>query len=106
MSSLWVTHLAGVGSDFIVIVLFLLSRGGCFFAFGRGVSVFGGLQCPVNGCSAASCDFGAVMGDDECTSLYSNIVNRKLLSCLVFFFNSPVRFVTLVQNKETGIQKD
>ena len=23
-----------------------------------------------------------------------------------FFFNSPMRFVTLVQNKETGIQKD
>ena len=40
LSSLWVTHLAGVGSDFIVIVLSLLSRGGCFFVFGRGVSVF------------------------------------------------------------------
>ena len=84
-SSLWVTHLAGVGFDFIVIVLFLLSHGGCFFVFGCGVSFFGGFQCPVNGCSAASCDFGAIIGDNECTSFSSSILNRKLLSCLVFF---------------------
>ena len=61
-------------------------------------------ECPVNGCSAASCDFGAVIGENECVYFYSSILNQKLLSCLVF--NSSGRFVTLVQNKETGIQKD
>ena len=36
-SSLWVTHLAGMGLYFIVIAPFLLSRCGCFFfIFGRG----------------------------------------------------------------------
>ena len=94
-----------MGFDFIVIVLFLLSHGGFFFVFGCGLSFSGGFQGPVNGWSAASCDFGAVIGDDECTSFYSNILNWKLLSCLIFF-NSSVRFVTLVQNKEMGIQKD
>ena len=32
---------------------------------------------PVNGCSTASCDFGAVSGADEHTSFYSTILNWK-----------------------------
>ena len=36
--------------------------------------IFGGFQhFPVNGCSAASCSFGVLAGEDECTSFYSAI---------------------------------
>ena len=46
------------------------------FVFGHGLSFFGGLQYPlVNGCSTASCDFGALAGGDEHTSFYSSILN-------------------------------
>ena len=39
-----------------------------FFVFGHGVSFFDGFQhSPVDGCSIASCDFGALAGADECT---------------------------------------
>ena len=44
-----------------------------FFAFGRGVSFFGGIQhSPVDGCSAARCNF-VVLAEDERTSFYSTI---------------------------------
>ena len=41
-SSLWVTHLAGMGFDFIVIASLLLSCCSFFFVFGRGVCFFVG----------------------------------------------------------------
>ena len=64
-SSLWVTYLAGIGFDFIVISPLLLSHCGFFFVFECGVSFFGGFQhSPVNGCWAASCGFGALSGRD------------------------------------------
>ena len=44
-SSLWVTHSAGMGFDFIVIAP-LLPSCGFFFVFGHGVSFFGGFQHP------------------------------------------------------------
>ena len=35
-------------------------------------------QCPpVDGCSIAGCDFGALTGGDECTSFYSTTLNQK-----------------------------
>ena len=62
---------------FIIIVPFLPSRCGFFFIFGHGVSFFGVFQhLPVNGCSTASCDFGALTGE-ECTSFYSAILNQN-----------------------------
>ena len=49
-----------------------------FFVFGHRVSFFGGFQCPpVNGCSTASCNFGALAGGCKCLSFYSTILNRK-----------------------------
>ena len=33
---------------------------------------------PVNGCSAVSCSFGVLTGEDERTSLYSTIVHQAL----------------------------
>ena len=66
-SSLWVTHLAGMGFDFIVIASLLLSCC-CFFVFERGVSFFGGFQCPPVDCfSTANCNFGALAGGGKHT---------------------------------------
>ena len=70
----------GMEFDFTVIVPLLPSR--CsFFVFGYGVSLFGGFQCPpVDGCSTASCDFGALTGGDEHTPPSSTeILNGKFL---------------------------
>ena len=60
-SSLLVTHPAGIGIWFCCDLPLLPSRCGFFFLFRRGVSLFGGFQHPsVDGCSTASCDFGAL----------------------------------------------
>ena len=77
-SSWWVTHLAGMGFDFIVIVPLLPSHCAFFFVFGCGTSFFSGFQHPpVNGCSTASCNLGALPGGDECTSFSSAGLNQK-----------------------------
>ena len=52
----------------------------CSFSFvlDCGVSFFGGTQqSPVNGCSAASCDFGVLTEEDECRSFYSTLLKKK-----------------------------
>ena len=50
---------------------FLPSCWGFSFVLGCGVSYFGGIQhSPLDGCSAASCNFRVLTGDDECTSFY------------------------------------
>ena len=50
---------------------------GFSFALGCGVSCFGGIQhCTVDGCSAASCSFGVLTGEEEETSFYSAILTR------------------------------
>ena len=52
-----------------------LSVWGFSFALGCGVSFFGGIQhSPVDGCSAASCNFEVLAGEDERTSFYSAIL--------------------------------
>ena len=69
----------GVEFDFIVIAPLLASRCSFSIVLWRGVSFIGEFQCPpVNGCSTASCDFGALAGGDEHTSFYSAILNQKL----------------------------
>ena len=51
------------------------------FVLGCGVSFFGGFQHPpVNGCSAASCDFVVLTEEDECTFFYSTILESILYS--------------------------
>ena len=42
--SLWITHQAGMGLDFIMIVPLLTSPWGFFFVFRRGISIFGRFQ--------------------------------------------------------------
>ena len=47
---------------------------GFSFALGCGLSFFGGIQhSPIDGCSAASCNFGVLAGEDDCTLFYSVI---------------------------------
>ena len=64
--------------EFLTISLFLLSCWGFFFALGFRVAFFGGIQhSPVDGCSAASCDFGVLSGEDEHTSSYPTILGTS-----------------------------
>ena len=62
--------LVGIAFDFNMIAPLLPSCCGFSFVLQNGVSLlFGGFQHPpVNGCSAASCEFGILAGEDECTS--------------------------------------
>ena len=61
------------------------SSWGFSFALGCGVSLFGGIQHPpVNGCSAVSCSFGVLTGEDECTSFYSAVCQVKQQTPLLF----------------------
>ena len=77
-SSLWVTHLAGTGFDFILIVPLLPYSCNFFFVFGHAASILGRFQDPpVGGCSTVGCDFGALVGGNEHMSFYSTILNWK-----------------------------
>ena len=52
------------------------------FVLLQRLSSFSGFQhSPVDGYSAAFCDFGVLAGEDECTSLYAPFLN--LSSCLL-----------------------
>ena len=67
--------LVGMRFDFNVSAPLLLSCFGFSFVLGRGASFFGGFpHPPVDGCSAASCAFGVLAGDGECTPFYSTIL--------------------------------
>ena len=96
-SSLWVTYPVGMRFDFIVSVLppaVSLRLRHCLWVWGV---FFGGFQCPpVDGCSTASCDFGALAGD-ECMFLYStiliwnatfNFMFTKFFSVLLLFWRN------------------
>ena len=53
--------------------------------------IFGGIQhSPVDGFSAASCDFGVLAGEDECTSSYSAINRTFFIFFSVYFFSFTV----------------
>ena len=73
-----------MGFDFITIVPLLPSHCGFFFLFGCAVSFFGRFQHPpVDSCSTAICDFGALAGGHELMFVYSAILNQKLLTVSV-----------------------
>ena len=60
---------------------------GLLLALGCGASLFGGMQhSPVYGCSAVSCNFGVLAGEDEHTSFYSAILPFSYhIMTLIFF---------------------
>ena len=67
------------GLIIIVISPLLPSCWGFSFVLGHGVSFFGAIQhFPVNGCSAASCNFEVLTGEEECTSFYPAILKYAL----------------------------
>ena len=54
------------------------------FALACRVSFFGGIQhSPADSCSAASCNFGVLAGEDERTSFYFTIL-EKIFYTLLF----------------------
>ena len=58
-----------------VISPLLPSCWGSSFALRHGISFLGGIQhSPLDGCSAVSCNFSVLTGEDECTSFYSTIL--------------------------------
>ena len=62
-----------------VILPLLPTCWGISFALEHGVFFFffGGIQnSPVDGCSAASCNFGVLPGEDEHTSFHSTILKK------------------------------
>ena len=76
--ALWAS-LAGMGFDSECDSAPLPSCWRFSFAFGCGVSFFGGIQHPpVNSYSAASCSFGVLTGGDERMSFYSAILLRTI----------------------------
>ena len=59
-----------------MILTLLWSLRGFSFVLRHGISLFGGIQhSPMDGCSAASCNFGVLAGD-ECLSFYSTIKGK------------------------------
>ena len=65
----------------------LPSSWGFSFAFGCGVSFFGGIQHPpVDSCLAGGCNYGVLTGD-ECRSFYSAICNAM---CVVTMWLSTI----------------
>ena len=59
---------------------------GLLFALGSG-ELFGGMQhSPVDGCSAASCNFGVLAGADAHTSFYSAILPFSYRIVTLIFF--------------------
>ena len=87
-SSLWISHPAGMGLDFIVIMPLLPSHCGFFLAFGHVVSFLVGssVLLPV-GCSTASCSFDALAGGDVHMSFYSAILNWLFSHVLISAYN-------------------
>ena len=79
--ALW-TSLVDMGFDSKCDFAPLPSCWGFSFALEHGVSFFGGIQhSPVDGCSAESCNFGVLPGEDEHTSFHSSILKK-------LFFNN------------------
>ena len=72
-------HLSRAQSLILNMILSLLpSCWGFSFALGHQIYFFGGiLHSPVNGCSAASCNFGVLTGEDERTSFYSTTLEKR-----------------------------
>ena len=75
---LWVTYLAGMGFDFMVIVPLLPSLSGFFLSLDMGYIFWWVLALSIDGCSTASCDFGALAGGDVHMSYYAMLNWRPI----------------------------
>ena len=108
--SLWCTQrfiwairvsLAGNGFDSNTILPLLPSCWSFSFALGCGLSFFGGIQhSPVDGCSAASNNFGVLAREDKHTSFYSTIFHLVAVSVQESPAEAWVSSITM--NKASG----
>ena len=69
--------LIGMGFDFIVIVSLLLFAAASSLSLDMEYLLLGS-SAPFNGCSAVSCDFGALAGEDKCI-FCCTVFNWRLL---------------------------
>ena len=93
--------LEGDGFDSNTILPLLPSCWGFSFALGCGLSFLGGIQhSPVDGCSAASNNFGVLAGEDERTSFYSTIF--RLVAVSVQESPAEVWVSSITMNKASG----
>ena len=88
------------GSILNRILALLLSFLGFSFALGHGVPFFDGIKhLPVDGCSATSCNFRVLEGEDECTSFNSTILCglavHKELYVFIQLFNFSIFSILL-----------
>ena len=66
----------GMGLILNMILPLLLSCWGFFIALGY-IFFCGILHSPVDGCSAVSCNFGVLVGEDEHVSFYSTVLEKR-----------------------------
>ena len=69
----------GMGFDFIVIVSLLHLAAASSLSLDMEYLFLLGSSAPINGCSAASCDFGALAGEDKCIFFCCTVFNWRLL---------------------------
>ena len=91
------SHLSISGGEGVLILNVILpllpSCWGISFALGHEVSFFSRIQhFPVDGCSAMSCNFGILIGEGECMSFYSAILDKRPL--VVFVSQEQDRLTT------------
>ena len=68
---------------------------GFSFVLGHGISFFGGIQhSPVDGCSATSCSFGVLAGEDDGTSFYFAILAVKVSITLTLISDITKKKIT------------
>ena len=102
--ALWAS-LAGKGVILNAILPLIPSCWGFSFALGRGVSFFGGIQhSPVENCSAVSCSFKVLTGEDEFISFYSSILHHKCNSLSEVAISSLI-FASLQSDLEMDEQQ-
>ena len=84
-------HLWWVWGLILSMILPLQPSSWGFFAVGHGVPFLGGIQHSlINGCSAVSCNFGVLTGEDKHTSFYSITSDNSKALFLKKFGETPV----------------
>ena len=87
-SSLWVTHLAGMGFDCIMVLPFQPSPYGSSFSLNMQYLFLAGRfqRPPIDSSSTASCIFGTLAGGDKWTSFYFAILTGIYYKFCVYLY--------------------
>ena len=99
--SLWATHLAGMGFDFIILHPFYHLAAAPSLSLDLGYLFLVFQHPPINDCPSGSCNFGALTGDERMS--YSAILNsRTPVTCnqtfplLSYEYSASVKFYWLI----------